>query len=40
MIVTMQSYHALDDSSWAQKRIGAEHRRTTYALCIFLDGGA
>ena len=36
----MQPYHAIDDGRWADKVIGAERARTTYAFRSLLDAGA
>ncbi len=36
----MQPYHAIDDGRWAEKRIGRERIRTTYAFRSLLDAGA
>jgi predicted amidohydrolase YtcJ len=35
----MQPYHAIDDGRWAEKRIGPERIKTTYAFRTFLDRG-
>ncbi len=40
VIASMQPYHAIDDGRWAQKRIGAERIKTTYAFRSLLDTGA
>jgi predicted amidohydrolase YtcJ len=40
VIASMQPYHAIDDGRWAQKRIGSERIKTTYAFRSLLDGGA
>jgi len=40
VIASMQPYHAIDDGRWAQKRIGPERLRTTYAFRSLLDAGA
>lgn len=40
VIPSMQPYHAIDDGRWAEKRIGAERIRTTYAFRDLLDAGA
>jgi len=32
VVASMQPYHAADDGRWAQKRIGAERIKTTYAF--------
>ncbi len=36
----MQPYHAIDDGRWAQKRIGRERCRTSYAFRSLLDAKA
>ena len=36
---SMQPYHAIDDGRWAEKRIGAERIKTTYAFQSLLDAG-
>jgi predicted amidohydrolase YtcJ len=36
----MQPYHAIDDGRWAEKRIGAERAKTTYAFRSLRDAGA
>jgi predicted amidohydrolase YtcJ len=40
VIASMQPYHAIDDGRWAEKRIGAERIKTTYAFRSLLDRGA
>jgi len=40
VIASMQPYHAIDDGRWAEKRIGVERCRTTYAFRSLLDSGA
>jgi predicted amidohydrolase YtcJ len=40
VIASMQPYHAIDDGRWAEKRIGKERVRTTYAFRSLLDAGA
>lgn len=40
VIASMQPYHCADDGRWAEKRIGAERCRTTYAFRSLLDAGA
>ncbi len=37
---SMQPYHAIDDGRWAEKRIGPERIKTTYAFRSLLDAGA
>ena len=38
-IASAQPYHAIDDGRWAEKRIGHERCKTTYAFKTFLDHG-
>ncbi|MBL8218122.1 MAG: amidohydrolase [Bryobacterales bacterium] len=40
VIASMQPYHAIDDGRWADKRIGAERAKGTYAFRGLLDAGA
>lgn len=40
VVASMQPYHAIDDGRWAEKRIGKERARTTYAFRSLLDSGA
>jgi hypothetical protein len=40
VIASMQPYHAIDDGRWAEKRIGPERIKSTYAFRSLLDGGA
>lgn len=40
VIASMQPYHAIDDGRWAERVIGPERIRTTYAFRSFLDAGA
>jgi predicted amidohydrolase YtcJ len=40
VIASMQPYHAIDDGSWAEKRIGPERAKGTYAFRSLLDAGA
>lgn len=40
VIASMQPYHAIDDGRWAEKRIGPERIRTTYAFRSLLARGA
>jgi predicted amidohydrolase YtcJ len=40
VIASMQPYHAIDDGRWAEKRIGPERIKTTYAFRSLLDHGA
>ena len=37
VIASMQPYHVIDDGRWAEKRIGPERIRTTYAFRSLLD---
>ncbi|HEX8882780.1 MAG TPA: amidohydrolase [Candidatus Acidoferrum sp.] len=39
VIASVQPYHAIDDGRWAEKRIGHERAKTTYAFRTFLDRG-
>ena len=39
VIASMQPYHAIDDGRWAEKRIGPQRIKTTYAFRSFLDAG-
>jgi predicted amidohydrolase YtcJ len=40
VIASMQPYHAIDDGRWAEKRIGPERIKTTYAFRSLIDTGA
>ena len=40
VVASMQPYHAIDDGRWAEKVIGPERIRTTYAFRSLLDAGA
>ena len=40
VIASMQPYHAIDDGRWAERVIGAERAKTTYAFRSLLDSGA
>jgi predicted amidohydrolase YtcJ len=40
VVASMQPYHAIDDGRWADKRIGAERAKGTYAFRSLLDAGA
>jgi predicted amidohydrolase YtcJ len=40
VIASMQPYHAIDDGRWAEKRIGPERAKTTYAFRSLIDSGA
>jgi predicted amidohydrolase YtcJ len=39
VIASVQPYHAIDDGRWAEKRIGPERIKRTYAFRTFLDHG-
>ena len=39
VVASMQPYHAIDDGRWAEKRIGLDRSRTTYAFRSLLDAG-
>ena len=39
VIASMQPYHCIDDGRWAEKRIGPERAKTTYAFRSILDSG-
>jgi len=40
VIASMQPYHAIDDGRWAERVIGPERIKTTYAFRSLLDAGA
>jgi predicted amidohydrolase YtcJ len=40
VIASMQPYHAIDDGRWAEKRIGKERAKSSYAFRSLLDAGA
>ncbi|MDH3748825.1 MAG: amidohydrolase [Gammaproteobacteria bacterium] len=40
VIASMQPYHAIDDGRWAEKVIGPERSKTTYAFHSLIDSGA
>ena len=40
IIPSMQPYHAIDDGCWAEKLIGSDRCKTTYAFRSMLDAGA
>ena len=40
VIASMQPYHAIDDGRWAEKVIGAERAKTTYAFSSLMEDGA
>ncbi|MBC7363513.1 MAG: amidohydrolase [Candidatus Aminicenantes bacterium] len=40
LIASMQPYHAIDDGCWAEKKIGPERAKTTYAFRALLEAGA
>jgi predicted amidohydrolase YtcJ len=39
IIASVQPYHAIDDGRWAEKKIGKERARYTYAFRTLLDHG-
>ena len=39
VIASMQPYHAIDDGRWAEKRLGPERAKTSYAWRSMLDAG-
>src|SRR5216684_7928776 len=39
VIASVQPYHAIDDGRWAEKRIGADRIKRTYAFRTFMDNG-
>ena len=39
VIASVQPYHCIDDGRWAEKRIGHERAKTTYAFKSLLDAG-
>jgi predicted amidohydrolase YtcJ len=40
VVASMQPYHCIDDGRWAEKRIGHERAKTTYAFRSLLNSGA
>ncbi len=40
VVPSMQPYHAIDDGRWAEKRIGPERIKTTYAFRSLLEANA
>jgi len=40
VVAVMQPYHAIDDGRWAERRIGRDRARRTYAFRSLLDEGA
>jgi predicted amidohydrolase YtcJ len=40
VVASMQPYHAIDDGRWAEKRIGKQRAKTTYAFRSLLDSDA
>jgi predicted amidohydrolase YtcJ len=40
VVASMQPYHCVDDGRWAEKRIGPERAKGTYAFRTLLDTGA
>ena len=39
VIASVQPYHAIDDGRWAERRLGPERIKTTYAFRTFLNHG-
>ncbi|HEX6186349.1 MAG TPA: amidohydrolase family protein, partial [Pyrinomonadaceae bacterium] len=39
VVASMQPYHCIDDGRWAEKRIGRERAKGTYAFRSLLDAG-
>lgn len=39
-IASVQPYHCIDDGRWAEKRVGSERAKTTYAFRSLIDAGA
>jgi predicted amidohydrolase YtcJ len=39
VIASVQPYHAIDDGRWAEKRIGPERIKRTYAFRTFMENG-
>jgi hypothetical protein len=39
IIASVQPFHAIDDGRWAERKIGPDRARTTYAFRTFLDAG-
>src|SRR5262249_43312121 len=39
IIASMQPYHAIDDGRWAEKRIGPDRIKRTYAFRTLIDDG-
>lgn len=39
VIASVQPYHAIDDGRWAERKIGPERCRTTYAFRSLIDSG-
>jgi predicted amidohydrolase YtcJ len=40
LIASVQPYHLIDDGRWAEKKIGPERAKTTYAFRSLLEAGA
>lgn len=40
LVASVQPYHAIDDGCWAEKKIGPERARTTYAFKSLQEAGA
>jgi predicted amidohydrolase YtcJ len=39
VVASVQPYHAIDDGRWAEKRIGPDRIKRTYAFRTFMDNG-
>ena len=39
VVASVQPFHAIDDGRWAERKIGPERAKTTYAFRSFLDAG-
>lgn len=39
VVASVQPFHAIDDGRWAERKIGPERAKTTYAFRTFLDAG-
>jgi hypothetical protein len=40
VIASMQPYHCIDDGRWAERKIGPERAKSTYAIRSLIDAGA
>lgn len=40
VIASVQPYHCIDDGRWAERRVGRERAKTTYAFRSLIDAGA